>query len=607
MININYQKRKNQELFKTLENKKLTFLSSTQNYIPIYNRFFSLNETNYNNINLNNKWYLSNVREEIDVNTNIFKCTLRNIDNDKTKIKNVFFKYAPLLDPFKYLVGKYSLDDINMPSLLTLENEINTKEKIDIKNKKMNDPNNSSYIDGLFVYLTSQMFYKHNFVHGLDFYGCFNGIKNNYKINIADDVDYLTQSDFFIKNKEKLFKIDNDYNFLFEEEEVKKLKPIKIGKNITSSTILSANSVNDDLFEDIFTLDDLKEMSMSIDLVDITHSDYLSSKMDNKSTTLKSGSSCSSRTSHTTNYSEDNIEKLNIEDVTLDTDNQSKNSGENSENSGENSEKSEWEDEDSENSEEDEIIATIPKFPVHLICMEHCDNTFDDLILSNELSEEEWMSALMQVIMILITYQKCFSFTHNDLHTNNIMYNETDKEFLYYCYKKKYYKVPTFGRIYKIIDFGRAIYKFNGKIFCSDSFQPGDDAATQYNTEPYFNDKKPRLEPNFSFDLCRLACSIFDYVVDDLESIKDLSKLKPYIRIIVEWCLDDKNINILYKNTGEDRYLDFKLYKMIARCVHNHTPQAQLDRPEFSVFSVVKNNNEVFEKTINIDELPVYC
>ena len=41
-----YQKRKNIDLFKCLENPELLFLSKTQNYIPIYNRFFSLNETN---------------------------------------------------------------------------------------------------------------------------------------------------------------------------------------------------------------------------------------------------------------------------------------------------------------------------------------------------------------------------------------------------------------------------------------------------------------------------------------------------------------------------------------------------------------------------------
>ena len=234
---------------------------------------------------------------------------------------------------------------------------------------------------------------------------------------------------------------------------------------------------------------------------------------------------------------------------------------------------------------EPEILVTIPIFPVQVICMEQCENTFDNLIMTSDLTHDEWFSALMQVIMTLITYQKMFSFTHNDLHTNNIMYVSTNKKFIYYCYKKKYYKVPTFGKIFKIIDFGRAIYKFNGKTICSDSFKTGGDAATQYNTEPYFNDKKPRLEPNYSFDLCRLACSIFDYIIDDYDEIRDLSKITdPVKKIIFEWCLDDKGINMLYKNNGAERYPDFKLYKMIARCVHNHIPNSQLDRPEFKKY-----------------------
>ena len=53
------------------------------------------------------------------------------------------------------------------------------------------------------------------------------------------------------------------------------------------------------------------------------------------------------------------------------------------------------------------------------------------------LSNDEWFSALMQIIMILITYQKMFAFTHNDLHTNNIMYIPTNKKFIYYTYNKK--------------------------------------------------------------------------------------------------------------------------------------------------------------------------
>ena len=51
MISINYQKRKNIELFKHFEEPTSLFLSKTQNYIPIYARFFKLNDTNYNSIN----------------------------------------------------------------------------------------------------------------------------------------------------------------------------------------------------------------------------------------------------------------------------------------------------------------------------------------------------------------------------------------------------------------------------------------------------------------------------------------------------------------------------------------------------------------------------
>ena len=292
-------------------------------------------------------------------------------------------------------------------------------------------------------------------------------------------------------------------------------------------------------------------------------------------TTLRSNSSCSSTSSHTNDGdddTEDNTEENNKEDS--DT---------------------EWSDESSYT--EEVIEATIPKFPVQVICMENCENTFDDLILNNELSNDEWFSALMQIIMILITYQKTFSFTHNDLHTNNVMYNQTDRKFIYYLYGKKYYKVPTFGRIFKVIDFGRSIYKVNGKVFCSDSFKIGGDAATQYNTEPFFNDKKARLDPNFSFDLCRLACSIYDYVIDDAKQIKN-----PVHKVIYDWCLDDNGCNLLYKNNGVERYPEFKLYKMIARCVHNHTPQLQLDRPEFKKYEFI---GKVKGDIVDIDKMPV--
>lgn len=86
--------------------------------------------------------------------------------------------------------------------------------------------------------------------------------------------------------------------------------------------------------------------------------------------------------------------------------------------------------------------------------------------------------------------------------------------------------------------------------------------------------------------MCRLACSIFDFIIDDFDEIKNLNKITdPVKKLILEWCVDDKGLNMLYKTNGIERYPEFKLYKMIARCVHNHTPQAQLERPEFKKYS----------------------
>jgi hypothetical protein len=582
MINMNYQKRKNQELFKSLEEPQSLFLSKTQNYIPIYKRFFSLNTTNYNSINLNHKWYLSSVKERIDDEFNLFDCRVKNIDTQKVKDKEIFFKMAPLLDPIKYLIGKYDSNDSKLFNLPDIDStELNTYAKFI-------DQNNSAYVDGFFVFISSNLIYSHNFINGVDYYGSFLGIKNDFKINVIDDLEYLSESDFFIKNKNVLFNVEN-YDHLFQDAKTnQKLKPLLIGNNLSSKSNISAKSFDNELFEDIFEdntidLNDLKNMNAGLE--DITNSPTLFCST--KTATIKSSSSCSSRTSYTSENDElecePKVSELEVEELEEDC--------------------KEFSEEFSDDFEEEQIYATISKFPVQAICMENCENTFDNLILDNELSEEEWLSAFMQIIMVLISYQKVFAFTHNDLHTNNVMYIETERKFIYYCYKKKNYKVPTFGRIFKIIDFGRSIYKFNGQTFCSDSFKTGGDAATQYNTEPYFNKNKPRLEPNYSFDLCRLACSIFDHIIEDLDEIKDLAKCDTIKRLIVEWCLDDKGVNLLYKNNGIDRYPDFKLYKMIARCVHNHTPQAQLERPEFNAFSQFKG--DVPKDVINIDALPV--
>jgi hypothetical protein len=581
-MSLNYQKRKNTELFKSLEQSNTLFLSQTQNYIPIYNRFFSLNETNYNNVNLNHHWYITSINER-EADKVCFPCKIKSTATEKSKTKDIFFKLAPLLDPYKYLIGKYKLSD----DLFHLPN-ISEPTKV---NSKLLDVNNSAYVDGFFVYLSSCLNEHSNFIHGINYYGSFLSIKRDYEINVADDLDYLTNSDFFVKNKGVLFQVE-DYEHLYRDEAIKK-KPIKIS-SFTSDISIGALDPDNDFPEEQEDESSLDETTL-IDLTNVNLLELEESSNHLRSTSIRTSSTCSSRTSHTLSNCDENVVRIGE-----DTPEAELEEGE--------GEEDVWEDDVSGGSsggdydDDFEIIATLPKFPVQVIAMEHCEDTLDNLIL-DKLSTEEWLSALMQIIMMLITYQKVYSFTHNDLHTNNVMYIKTSQKFIYYKYNEVVYKVPTHGRIFKIIDFGRSIYKFQGKVFCSDSFQNGNDAASQYNTEPYFNDKKPRLEPNFSFDLCRLACSIFDYLVPDLAELKTIASCEdPVKRIILEWCLDDNGVNLLYKNNGEDRYPDFKLYKMISRFVHKHTPQQQLSRPEFHQFSVFKGEKPKEECIIDIDK-----
>ena len=152
------------------------------------------------------------------------------------------------------------------------------------------------------------------------------------------------------------------------------------------------------------------------------------------------------------------------------------------------------------------------------------------------------------------------------------MYVNTEQKWLSYKLGDCYYKVPTFGRIFKIIDFGRSIFEYRGQRFASDSFQKGEDAAGQYNCAPFLNTNKPELLPNRSFDLCRLGCSLFDYFFQNVgESLE--SDLSPLEKLVVGWCTDSSGKNLLYKNNGEDRYPGFKLYKMIARKALNLEPE----------------------------------
>ena len=248
--------------------------------------------------------------------------------------------------------------------------------------------------------------------------------------------------------------------------------------------------------------------------------------------------------------------------------------------------------------EEEKIDIVINKYPVQLIAIEKCINTLDYYILKNKITDNELSCIMIQIIMTLITYQKTFNLTHNDLHSNNIMYINTDIKYICYKINNQYYKIQTYGKIFKIIDYGRSIYKYKNRLICSNSFNFKGDAATQYNFGPYFNKNKKLVEPNYSFDLCRLGCSLYDYYIDNINN----SEIK---KIICDWCNDDMGENVLYNKKGYERYKDFNLYKMIARNVNNHIPINVLKKSYFNQYLINNIENENDIHFINIDDIPI--
>ena len=639
-----------------------------------------MNEVNYNGIQLNQKYYLQNIiahpgrimgdAETTDHDHDHARSlnhleTIIADDNGNTNNIPIFVKYSPLLDPIRYLSGKYAAQQ---DKTRTLPKYNSTQETCE---DKMLNTNNSSYVDGFFSFLTSQALHTHGIVHGVDYYGSYLCKQREFSTNVFDDIDYLVGCSFFNNYENDMFTIDysqfGDDDDLSSDINMNKMMKIRNKmKQMIGPTGENSYFKPDEKYSDsknrIHILDSTAETDpdvRTIEPCDVTPAvaecipmdtpmevvEFNLSEIENEisltegATTKKQtrdfsdgsdSDTSQSNSSYTTISDDDDQVRDQVHDQDPHQEGGSDDHG--SDDSGSDDSRSDdhgsddsgsdgsGSDSGSYDSSDEQIIVKIKDFPIQAILLEKCVNTLDHIMMTDELTKEEWQSILFQVIMTLIIYQKMFAFTHNDLHTNNVMFIETTEEFLYYFYEGQYYKVPTYGRIFKIIDFGRAIYRFRNELICSDSFHPKGDAATQYNFPPYYNPEKPTVEPNFSFDLCRFACALFDYFIYDLRKVDKLCKSDPIIKLVVKWTMDDKERNVLYKSSGEERYPDFKLYKMISRSVHNHVPSSEIHNPLFDEYKITMKkykkhaalaakflkdgkNTHIF---INVDTLPVY-
>ena len=547
-----------------------------QQYNPTYLLFFQLNKNNFNNVSFNHKYYIKNMFEVIDVKTN------------ETIKQNVFVKCSPLLDPIRYMTGKYDVYGEKIRVLPTVESD----ESVCID--KILKHTNASYIDNFFCFLSSVLVNEHDIVHGINYFGSFLGIQEKFKMNVEDDIEYLANYTYFKENVGKRFCIENEQflnNGFFNYGSKNNKQKLKIMENDANdeepALVLECDVLETNFGEKNDTMGETNvEMVYANENDDVKRETVVEDENDDDD----SDSNDSDSSGEDSGVSDDDEDGGSEED--------------------DDSSEEEWEDESEGSCDDNDVFAYINNFPIQMICLEKCDGTLDELFEQELMNDENGFSMLFQIIMTLLMYQKCFDFTHNDLHTNNIMYVKTDVKYLFYFYDNTYYRVPTFGRIFKIIDFGRAIYKYNGLMFCSDSFSSGGDASTQYNCEPFYNKKKPRIEPNYSFDLCRLACSIYDFIMVDNDMNEN--KMNSFQKLIHDWCLDDQGKNILYKKNGDERYPNFKLYKMIARNVHNKEPKEQIKLDVFQQY-VFSNNHKNAKKIkhstiplLNVDALPIY-
>jgi hypothetical protein len=247
------------------------------------------------------------------------------------------------------------------------------------------------------------------------------------------------------------------------------------------------------------------------------------------------------------------------------------------------------------------IYSEFTTFPTMLLFQEKMDGIMDKILDEDDPDfEKKWTAWTFQVIAALCVAQATFGLTHNDLHTNNILYSDTDKEFLFYRTRDGcMWKIPTYGRILRIIDYGRSVFRIGSQWFVSDDFAKGGDAQSQYSFGDFKVDKSADVYPNPSFDLSRYAVSVIEPLFPRTPAEKEDGQIlsqedswivkesvSPLWNLLWSWLIDDSGKNILRDQDGVERYPDFDLYETIAAHVFTAKPQDQVRKDIFKQYSV---------------------
>ena len=401
------------------------------------------------------------------------------------------------------------------------------RENADEEHARLHSAHTAAYVGALANVLLSET----GCIHFPDVYGTFTGIATKHTIDISDDYEDLADRPWFAQNLGHFFELKLKPSVVPEQQ-----TPLQLGENITLDAEelapLESNATPAALDEESdsdlpFEEDDSEDDSTSTGYVFGVHT-------------------CSSDGS----FYEDGI---GFED----------------------------------DEEEPFAEAVFHDVCVQTTVMQKCEGTLYKLLKEHGSSEHR-IAWLAQVVFALAFAQRTLGLVHNDLHVNNVMYVSTTREYLYYNIGGRQYRIPTFGYIMKIIDFDRATFsvKLPGmrepRFFMSDQFHPNEEAGGQYNVEPFYTAKYPEIKPNPSFDLVRLATSIF-WDCYPRGPLHEEYAADPLFQILMKWLTLPDGSSILFRNLAEkdvhERYAGFHLYKAIARyCKGTAVPRIQIEK-----------------------------
>ena len=414
-----------------------------------------------------------------------------------------FCKITHLLDAYRMIQGNYPMSQ--HPALPS------PSRKSAKVYSKIHDPHNQAYVDAVACYMLSKFREADHSPHFSLFYGAYLAIAKEYYYNITEDFsDMRFEGWFWRKQKQGIFRLLGfEGDAPLSQDDALMEPPDNLpddSSSCTDSDDDTADSVTDLHQEPLEPSDTTDAASMY-------------------SASIKTASTCGSE------------------------------SGSESESSSESSSES-----GSSLGKEMKFFAALSEFPTMLMFLESNTATMDSLLEEGALDcspdepewEARWSAWLFQVIAALCPLQSLWAMTHNDLHSNNLLWTPTENE-----------------------------------------------AGSQYNFGPLYDPKEPRVYPNPSFDLCRLSVSIFEAmfseIPEDKEDAVPLSSERDRVQnetvsdlfnVLWSWLIDEDGRNVLWDADQSERYPGFDLYRIIAGKVKGAVPREQLDKAPFIRFAV---------------------